>query len=92
MDADTVFEFLKAVGPFSMPLCVGMAWSVRWLVKQLNLQKDELVAARADALAVREKRADDLEKSAREYAEQGESMRNTLREWAVKADLILNRG
>lgn len=89
MSSEEIFEFLKATGPFSTPLCIGMALAMRWLLGRLKLQGEELAASRASETALREKRADDLERAAKEYAEQGEAMRNTMREWTTKADLML---
>ena len=81
---------LKEFGPFLLPLCVGMAIAVRWLVTEKTRLEAELKIATADSTSLREKRADDLEKSAREYAEFGEAVRNVMREWTEKIQAVLN--
>lgn len=74
-------KMLEASGPFSAPLCLAMAYALRWVLKQNADLKLELKTAQGDATKLRDQRAKDLESMAREVGEIGEATRNTMREW-----------
>jgi hypothetical protein len=86
---DAFLDYLQQAGPFTAPLCVAMAYALGWLNKERKRAWIKVDALQKEANALREKRADDLEKAAREYAEFGEATRLTLREWTEQARGVL---
>lgn len=87
-------DFLKALesmGPFTAPLCIGMAYALWWVTGQL-------LKERADNKALLMQRAEDQAQDALAYAEYGETMRNVIRDSAevvrtfnVRAEAVLAR-
>lgn len=82
---------IKEAGPYTAPLCLAMGAAIGWLLKELATARRETREAREDATQLREKRATDLERAAREYAEAGEANRNSMREWTTAAEAVLAR-
>jgi hypothetical protein len=89
---ETFLKYLQDAGPFTAPLCAAMAYALYWMNKERSRAWDTAEKLRVEANALREKRAGDLEKAAREYAEFGEATRLTLREWTDAAKAFMARG
>lgn len=86
---DAFIAILKDFGPFLVPVAIAETYALVWMNRQMARVRQERDDAVADATGLREKRATDLERAAREYAEQGEAMRNVMREWTEKAKAVL---
>ena len=74
----TFLDTLKAFGPFTTPLCAAMGvtiWYLAGQVRDAQKRKDDLL----------EQIGEIREAGMRDYAEYGESMRNTLREFNSRA-------
>jgi len=82
---ETFLAYLQQAGPFTAPLCAAMAYALYWMNRERLRAWSTAETLRVEANGLREKRADDLEKAAREYAEFGEATRLTLREWTEQA-------
>lgn len=82
-------DMVKEAGPYTGPLCIAMISAIGWLLKQLTASRKAEKEARDDATQLREKRAEDLERAAKEYAAAGEAMRVAMREWTTSAETIL---
>ena len=78
-------SYLQTAGPFTAPLCVAMVYALWWMNRERIRAWEKAEALSDEATKLREKRAEDLEKAAREYAEFGEAVRLTLREWTDEA-------
>lgn len=89
---DTFLVYLQKAGPFTAPLCVAMVYALWWMNRERLSALQRAEKYDEDAKRLREKRAEDLEKFARELAEFGESVRLTLREWTEMARQVLTRG
>lgn len=86
---EVFLKYLQDAGPFTAPVCVAMAYALFWMNRERSRALDRLDGLIAEANKLREKRADDLEKAAREYAEFGEATRLTLREWTETAKALI---
>jgi len=89
---DAFLSYLQQAGPFTAPLCAAMAYALFWMNRERLRAWDKADELSKETTALREKRADDLEKAAREYAEFGEATRLTLREWTEAARAMAARG
>lgn len=88
---EAFLSYLQHAGPFTAPLCAAMGYALWWMNRERLRAEERVDALRAEATALREKRAGDLEKAAREYAEFGEATRLTLREWTEAARSLATR-
>ena len=70
---DDFLKALESMGPFTTPLCVGMAYALYWMSGQLK-------ESRGETKALLMQRATDQEQDALSYAEYGETMRNVIRD------------
>ena len=82
MSLDDILKMLQSFGPYTTPLACGMAFAMYYMAKQL---KEE----RTENKGLRDKRTEDLQQSVRDYAEYGEVMRNTLRDFSTQAEATL---
>lgn len=82
--------YIKEAGPFTAPLCLGMMLVIRWLLLDRARLLATLVAADADRMALRERRATDLADAAEEYRVQSEHMRSVMSEWTARAQAVLD--
>lgn len=93
MGIKELITYLQAVGPFTAPVCVVMAVATlvgfRWINNERLRERARAEKAEADATQLREKRATDLEKAAREFAQFGEAQRMTLAAWTEAANRML---
>jgi len=75
------FSFLQSVGPYSAPINILLMGALWWMNSERGKvwkRHDDVVAAltlaQADAFAYRDKRANELQAAAREYAQYGREM------------------
>lgn len=86
---EAFLAYLQQAGPFTAPLCAAMAYALWWMNKERTRAWAKVEVLQKEAVELREKRADDLEKAAKEYASFGEATRLTMREWADQARQVL---
>lgn len=77
---------LEKTGPFTAPLCFGMAWAIRWLVKDRQRLIDDLKAAHEDAKNIRDKRTEDQRAMGTELREISDVITHRLETWVQKAE------
>lgn len=77
---------LKEFGPFTLPICIVMAWAIKWLLSDRERLLKEVQAAREDASAIRDKRVEDQRAAAKELLEYGDAVTHRLEEWTKRAE------
>jgi len=83
------FEFLKNLGPFSTPLCVGMGGVLLLILKDRTALIKDLKLAQADATSLRDKRTEDAVTQAKEFLEHGEATRIAISENSNKLERVI---
>lgn len=61
------FEVLQAAGPFTAPLCFGMAFVVNWLLKRLNVAEGRVATLEIEVRSLIERRAEAAAKGAADF-------------------------
>ena len=82
---------LKEFGPFTLPICIVMAWAIRWLLQDRQRLLDELKDARKDATDVREKRMEDQRSAAKEFREYGDAIAHRLEDFNKRVDKAFDK-
>lgn len=77
---------LKEFGPFTLPICILMAWAIKWLLSDRERLLKELQASREDATKVREQRVEDQRASAKELLQYGDAVTHRLEEWTKRTE------
>lgn len=75
---------LKEFGPFTLPLCIVMAWAIKWLLTDRERILKELAESRTDATNVREKRVDEQRQATKELLEYGDAVTHRMEKWAER--------
>lgn len=75
---DAFVSYLQSIGPFTTPLCVAMATAIWWFDRERNRLLGRLDEALVDARGLRERRADDLAESVRDYQAHTLALREAL--------------
>jgi len=75
-------QYLQSVGPFTAPVCVALVFGM-WLVVrhydgELKREREDLRLALADAVQLRERRAEDLAHGVLDYQEHATATRAAL--------------
>lgn len=82
-------ELVQQLGIPAAIIFTLMGAGIRWLLKDRERLLSLLETANADRMALREKRAEDLERAAHEYREFAESSREAMREQTTKMEAVL---
>lgn len=85
---ETFVAVLKEFGPFTLPICIVMAWAIRWLLQDRERLLKELEALRASDRELRDQRTDDQKAAAKELLETSKAVTHSMNEWAMRVDKV----
>jgi hypothetical protein len=80
---------LQAAGPFTAPLCIAMAFAMRYLVTALDKMEARAVTGETDAKGLRDKRTEELVAATRAMGAFGEEMRHSIEAHNDRIDAAL---
>jgi hypothetical protein len=72
------FEMLEKSGPFTVPLCFGMAFAINWLLKRLGRVETSNEGLQSRVVDLIERRADAATRNIVEYKEHVAATRDAL--------------
>lgn len=83
-------SYLQSAGPFTTPLCVFMMTvggaAVKWLMNKIAALEQKLDESREETKGLLKQTIDDKTQAATQYAEFGEKMRTTMREYEARIE------